>query len=123
GSVDLIVERHIKARVTIEEEETNAQDLIEKDAERRTLGASGGREGWRSWRRHAALLIIGGLLIGSGAYYWRASKATAYPTYPMRLTNNPANDQFPRWSPDGTKIAFTSNRDGKEEIYVMDADG
>ena len=27
------------------------------------------------------------------------------------------------WSPDGTKMAFTSNRDGNPEIYVMDADG
>ena len=27
------------------------------------------------------------------------------------------------FSPDGTKIAFTSNRDGNTEIYVMDADG
>ena len=29
----------------------------------------------------------------------------------------------PAWSPDGTKIAFASNRDGNHEIYVMNADG
>jgi Tol biopolymer transport system component len=29
----------------------------------------------------------------------------------------------PTWSPDGTKIAFASDRDGNFEIYVMDADG
>ena len=29
----------------------------------------------------------------------------------------------PRWSPDGKRIAFTSNRDGNYEIYVMNADG
>jgi len=45
------------------------------------------------------------------------------------ITNNPAEDRFPAWSPDGQRIAFASNRDGngvstKEyEIYVMDADG
>ena len=40
-----------------------------------------------------------------------------------RLTNNLTNDQFPSWSPDGTKIVFASNRDGNYEIYTMNADG
>ena len=40
-----------------------------------------------------------------------------------RLTNNPAIDDSPAWSPDGTKIAFVSYRDGNEEIYIVDADG
>jgi Tol biopolymer transport system component len=44
-------------------------------------------------------------------------------TSPIRLTNNPANDIAPAWSPDGTKIAFVSARDGNNEIYVMNADG
>ena len=29
----------------------------------------------------------------------------------------------PSWSPDSKHIAFTSNRDGNLEIYVMDVDG
>ena len=41
----------------------------------------------------------------------------------VRLTNNNASDSLPVWSSDGRKIAFASNRDGKNEIYVMDADG
>ncbi|MEW6363286.1 MAG: LpqB family beta-propeller domain-containing protein [Acidobacteriota bacterium] len=40
-----------------------------------------------------------------------------------RLTANPAGDFGPAWSPDGTKIAFYSDRDGNAEIYVMNADG
>ena len=40
-----------------------------------------------------------------------------------KLTNNTAVDIQPAWSPDGTKIAFVSNRDENREIYVMDADG
>ena len=40
------------------------------------------------------------------------------------LTNNPANDGWPRWSPNGKQIAFESDRDGGIfEVYVMNADG
>lgn len=39
------------------------------------------------------------------------------------LTNDPAPDANPVFSPDGTKIAFTSFRDGNYEIYTMNADG
>ena len=40
-----------------------------------------------------------------------------------RLTKHRALDYWPAWSPDGKRIAFTSNRDGNYEIYVMNADG
>ena len=40
-----------------------------------------------------------------------------------RLTANPAADFDPTWSPDGMQIAFRSQRDGNDEIYVMNADG
>jgi len=41
----------------------------------------------------------------------------------QRLTNNESDDLSPVWSPDGTQIAFASNRDGDWDIYVMDTDG
>jgi Tol biopolymer transport system component len=40
-----------------------------------------------------------------------------------RLTNNPAMDYAPVWSPDRTKIAFRSNRNGHIQIFIMNADG
>lgn len=43
-----------------------------------------------------------------------------------RLTNDPASDTGPVWSPNGTKIAFISDRSSKPsmyDIYVMNADG
>ena len=44
-------------------------------------------------------------------------------TNQTRLTNNPAIDSGPSISPDGSRIAFHSDRDGNYEVYVMNADG
>ena len=40
-----------------------------------------------------------------------------------QLTSNTFADASPTWSPDGEHIAFTSDRTGNLEIFVMDADG
>jgi len=39
---------------------------------------------------------------------------------PVRLTSGAANDSMPRWSPDGKKIAFASNRNSKPGLWVVD---
>jgi dipeptidyl aminopeptidase/acylaminoacyl peptidase len=45
-------------------------------------------------------------------------------TNQLRLTNNSVVDDHPTWSPDGTKIAFVSQKqDGSFAIFAMDADG
>jgi TolB protein len=36
------------------------------------------------------------------------------------LTNSPAEEFEPSWSPDSTRIAFVTDRDRQSEIYVMD---
>jgi len=44
----------------------------------------------------------------------------------VNLSNNPADDTDPVWSPDGSQIAFTSDRptdEGGRYIYIMQADG
>jgi hypothetical protein len=38
-------------------------------------------------------------------------------------TGGTVNDGADSWSPDGTKIAFVSNRTGRYQIYTMNADG
>lgn len=40
-----------------------------------------------------------------------------------RITGGPAFDSQPRWSPDGRRIAFLSDRDGAENVWTVDPDG
>ncbi|MFC1925702.1 hypothetical protein ACFLW2_03280 [Chloroflexota bacterium] len=39
------------------------------------------------------------------------------------ITQNDADDQYPAWSPDGKKVAFVSDRDNTEGIYITNVDG
>jgi TolB protein len=68
-----------------------------------------------SWPRKIGVINLD----GSGMIW-----LTEPPTIVFRDgTSGPATDGFPRWSPDGKKIAFVSNRSGNFDIYTMNADG
>ena len=41
----------------------------------------------------------------------------------QRLTDNKARDVYPRFSPDGQSLAFSSNRDGNYDVFVMPITG
>ena len=41
----------------------------------------------------------------------------------VNITNHPAEDVYPVWSPTGEHILFVSDRDGVRDLYLMDADG
>lgn len=50
-------------------------------------------------------------------YLWRATGETT------QLTHSQGGNNYAVWSPDGTRIAFQSMRDGKFDVWVMAADG
>ncbi len=42
---------------------------------------------------------------------------------PVRLTDHPAEESYPAWSPLGDKIVFVSDREGNGDIYLISPDG
>ena len=60
------------------------------------------------------------LVFSYGGDLWLASTAGGLAT---RLTAHPGLELFPRFSPDGARIAFTGQYDGDEQVYVIPASG
>ena len=42
---------------------------------------------------------------------------------PRRLTSHPKSDTRPRFSPDGKRLAFLSNRGGSSQVYLLELAG
>ncbi len=59
------------------------------------------------------------------AFAWRGdiwlASGTGGPA--QRLTTHPANDRAPHFAPDGRRLAFTSNRTGADQTFVLDLEG
>ena len=77
---------------------------------------------WDEWLQ-GQLVVKTKLLINKEVYVMNADGSSQ-----IRLTNIMGNDDSPVWSPDGTKIAFRSDRDRNccdpsEQIWMMNADG
>ena len=73
------------------------------------------------WMRHCAISPNGESIVFSykGDIFCVSTEGGTA----RQLTSNPAYDAHPIWSPDGQKIAFTSNREGSLDIYIMDKNG
>lgn len=64
-------------------------------------------------------IVFSSRLTGSDQIYRLAPGASE----PVRLTTGGAADQYPRFSPDGQRIVFQSNRSLDFDIYIMNSDG
>ncbi|HSE97842.1 MAG TPA: protein kinase, partial [Blastocatellia bacterium] len=61
------------------------------------------------------------------AFVWNGEKGDNFDIYvklvdtgtPLRLTNHPAHDAFPAWSPDGSRIAFRRHTDESAAVYLI----
>ncbi len=60
--------------------------------------------------------LIFSLLVGGQSDLYALPSGSAAP---VRLTASLEDDRMPAWSPDGSRIAFSSRRDGNWELYIM----
>ncbi|CAN5620400.1 S41 family peptidase [soil metagenome] len=78
-------------------------------------------EGEAAWLRYPALSPDGQTLVFTyRGDLWRVGVRGGDAT---RLTNHPAHDHTPVWSPDGRHVAFASDRFGSFQLFVMPAQG
>jgi TolB protein len=111
--------------------------------ERENTSASGGVDAVEIWIMNTdgtepRVLVANGSfnrsptwLDNGGAIAWASFVSGNWEIYrvplsggePVNLSRSPYADQHPRASPDGTTLAFDTNRDFDFEIYLMDADG
>jgi serine/threonine protein kinase len=76
--------------------------------------------------RWPAPLITGALLAAVGTWMLTGSRPmsdTPLITQVARLTHDPGISEWPTWSPDGSLLAFASNRNGNFDVYVRRIEG
>jgi Tol biopolymer transport system component len=100
-------------------------DAGQEDAENDLLRLTDlpGEEHGASWSPDGSRIVFWSEYAGNrDIYVVSVSEASsgASEEVPTRLTEHPGLDTDPDWSPDGSRIAFSSDRDGNEEIYVME---
>ena len=74
-----------------------------------------------SWMRYPALSPDGKTIVFT--YKGDLYKVPAAGGTAMQLTQHEAHDQMPVWSPDGSSIAFASDRYGNFDIFLINATG
>jgi Tol biopolymer transport system component len=78
--------------------------------------------GWRSAAVLAAV-VLSTLILGWTAQQWLSPASAGHIASVARITHDPGRSEWPAWSPDGSLLAFASNRSGNFEIYVRRLSG
>ena len=82
------------------------------------LTGTTGIEDQPAWSSNGTIYYVSSPTSGAQIYAMNANGTNQRP-----FETNPAIDERPVPSPDGTKVAWVSHRDGNAEIYVANADG
>jgi len=100
----------------------NASDVFSTDLKTRqvTTLITGGTNTYPSWSPSGDKIVFRRMI---GEMNSEVFLANGDGSDPHNLTNHPAFDGWPAWSPDGTQIAFASNRNANYQIFTMKADG
>ena len=99
-------------------------------ADERRLTSTPASERFPAWSPDGTRIAFASVASGTGNTagdqpYWDLYVMNADGSDVERLTDNTAFDAYPKWSPDGSRISFESDRHqaGKFEVYVMNANG
>jgi Tol biopolymer transport system component len=79
--------------------------------------AGGGPEGLRPEVAFSGQIVFQSDLDGHDKIYLLSTAGL------KKLTDNAWDNRYPRWSPDGRRIAFSADPKGNFDIFIMDADG
>ncbi len=75
----------------------------------------------RSWSINGEIVFWSGV-IGQFGQVWKV-KSDGTARVQLTCSSAPINNDDPMWAPDGTKITFSTNRNGPNEMWKMNADG
>lgn len=94
--------------------------VIDRATKQITTLITGGVNTYPTWSADGRLLAFRRMI---GENNSEVFVANGDGTGPHNVTNHPAFDGWPAWSPDGSRIAFASNRNSSYQIFTMNPDG